>query len=216
MPKYKITRQPKHNLVGREFGELIVLNFSYFRHGAVWNCLCVCGNYHQVRSDVLLAGRSESCGCVTYEPVNKTHGKKGSRVYGIWCAMLQRCLNPNVANYENYGGRGIKVYPFWLKFENFYAYIGDPPSETHSLDRIDVNGNYEPGNVKWATPSEQQRNRRDNRRLTFKEQTKSLPDWADIVDIKVSTITGRLHRGWSVEDALTIRPSLSNRLTGAH
>jgi len=117
--------------------------------------------------------------------------------------MFQRCYNPNGTKYADYGGRGITVCDRWLKFENFYADMGDRP-EGMEIDRFpDNDGNYEPGNCRWATRPEQMRNTRANRMITFQGRTQCLTDWANEIGVGCSTICTRLARGWSLERALT-------------
>jgi hypothetical protein len=125
--------------------------------------------------------------------------------YPIYAAMKQRCYNTNCAEYENYGGRGIGVFQEWRdSFEAFIRDVGRRPSPEHSLDRYpDNDGNYEPGNVRWATIAEQQRNKRNNVMLTFNNETRCAADWADHLGMKRHTLDGRLKDGWSVERALT-------------
>jgi hypothetical protein len=97
----------------------------------------------------------------------KTHGKYGTRVYGIWNAMIQRCTNPSQPHYERYGGQGVKVCWQWRNFEGFYADMGEPPTDRHSIDRIDNSKGYEPGNCRWATPKEQRANQRPRPPVTW-------------------------------------------------
>lgn len=123
--------------------------------------------------------------------------------YSAWTNMKQRCRNPASPTWEHYGGRGIRVAPRWDSFWLFFHDVGRRPGSEWSLDRIDVNGDYEPENVRWASKSQQSRNRRNNNRLTFKGQTKCIQDWADELGISPSTIRGRLGSGWSIKDTLT-------------
>jgi len=124
-------------------------------------------------------------------------------LYVIWVGMIQRCTNQRSTTYRNYGGRGIRVCPEWLSsLEAFAQHMGPRPSPKHSIDRIDVNGHYEPGNVRWATPQEQQRNRRDNHLLTLGAETMTLAEWAVRLGIPESRIRMRLAEGWSVEKTL--------------
>ena len=116
--------------------------------------------------------------------------------------MIQRCTNPNHPQYKNYGARGITVHPDWLKFEPFISHIGWKPTSKHALDRKDVNGNYEPGNVRWLTQKEQTNNMRKNVLITHEGIIKTKSEWADDLGIKYSTLDLRLRRGWSVADAL--------------
>ena len=135
-----------------------------------WICQCDCGAVKSVRKEHLIRGNTKSCGCWNSEvvikrnKVNATHGMCKTKEFKAWESMIQRCTNPNLENYPNYGGREIPitVCERWLGpqgFINFYVDLGPAP-KGYSLDRKDVNGNYEPSNCKWATAKEQQRNRR--------------------------------------------------------
>jgi hypothetical protein len=135
----------------------------------LWCCRCDCGNERLVLGNNLRRGLSKSCGCLNIEKIKErrtTHGhSRGGRggrpssIYGRWKNMRQRCSNPNRRDYVNYGGRGIGFCERWDKFENYYADVGDPP-RGKSQDRINVNGNYEPNNFRWATAFEQAHNKR--------------------------------------------------------
>lgn len=137
------------------------------------------------------------------------HGKKHSRVYNIWCGIISRCLNPNDAAYPNYGGRGIGVCADWRDFIGFYAAMGDPP-EGASIDRIDNDRGYEPGNCRWATRKEQNRNRRNVHYLTVDGERRSMGEWAELTGLSVKTISFRLKLGWSDEAAVKT-PKVSDR-----
>ena len=128
------------------------------------------------------------------------HGMTSTRVHNIWLGILDRCKNDR-AGY--YGKRGIQVCDRWRSFDAFYADMGEPPSSQHSIDRIDVNGHYEPGNCRWATRIEQARNTRANTRLRFMGQELTIAEWSERTGIKPSTICVRLASGWSVERALS-------------
>lgn len=132
--------------------------------------------------------------------------------YRAWFKMKQRCLNPNYIAYRNYGGRGISVCEKWLLFINFYADMGDKPTSTHSLDRIDPNGNYEPSNCRWATFLEQQNNRRNTTFITYKDRTQSIRDWCRELGLKFGTTRGRYLLGWSPEEIFEI-PKLKSKWT---
>lgn len=135
---------------------------------------------------------------------NKTHGMDGTPVYKSWISAKSRCKNENDKDYKNYGGRGIKVCKRWKNsFEKFYKDMGDKPSAEHSLDRINVNGNYEPSNCKWSTIIEQNNNRRTNLFLTLNGVTLTKRNWSRKLNIPESTLFNRLKRGWSVEKSLT-------------
>jgi hypothetical protein len=153
------------DLSGKKYGRLIVLH----REGkdnqgnVMWKCRCDCGEINSVRGYALKNGSATSCGCLASELTKKrstTHGMTNTPEYNIWVGMIQRCTNSKNKDYKNYGGRGIIVHPDWLSFENFYNDIGKRPTDNHSIDRIDVNGNYGKDNCKWATLEEQATNKR--------------------------------------------------------
>lgn len=153
--------------IGTKFGRLSFEGLSHRCEKSkqwYWKCRCDCGNESVVMSGNVRAGRSNSCGCLQKElagSYNRSHGMSGKRIHVIWKNMRQRCLNPKNPRYIDYGGRGVKICESWLEsFESFYKDVGNPPSELHSLDRIDNDGNYEKSNVRWATNPEQSGNRR--------------------------------------------------------
>lgn len=172
-----------------------------------WICRCDCGTERSVRGANLRNGGTRSCGCATPEAIraaNKTHGLCGrSPEYKIWSSMRDRCLNPRARAYPSYGGRGITICPEWGDAGQFYADMGPRPSPAHSLDRIDNDGPYSPENCRWATPTDQQRNTRGNRLITFAGRTLPMSVWCEETGLKHSTLWERLRRGWSVERALT-------------
>ncbi len=130
--------------------------------------------------------------------------RRGTPEYNAWLSMKQRCFAKSSKYYSYYGGRGITVYPPWItSFPDFLACSGERPSSDHSLDRIDNNGNYEPRNIRWATRTQQQQNKRDNRNLQFSGVTKCLRQWARDTGIDPGTLRARLRKGWSPEQVLT-------------
>lgn len=132
-----------------------------------------------------------------------THGMFGTPTYNSWAHMLQRCGNPKNHKYPDYGGRGIKVCPEWVSFEGFYKSMGLKP-EGLSLERKDVNGNYEPSNCKWATASEQNRNKRNVPMIVYNGKAQCLRAWSEDTGIDYRKIHKRISKfGWSVERALT-------------
>lgn len=197
------------DLTGQRFGRLLVLGYAgAVKKKARWLCQCDCGQTKIINRSSLLSGGTQSCGCLHNELVSQqstTHGLS-HRVpeYGAWSGMLTRCTNPNVAAFSDYGERGIKVCERWRRFENFYADMGPKPAPEYSLDRIDVNGDYEPANCRWATPLEQANNARSNIPLTHDGKTMNLTEWARELGLKKITLYDRINKlGWSVERALT-------------
>lgn len=155
------------SLTGRRFGRLVVLDLHGREHGKVsWRCICDCGNLAYPSSWSLRSGVTRSCGCLHRDLQTKHgHAKSGgtgpSGEYNSWTGMIQRCTNPSAKGYRHYGGRGITICERWrTSFPNFLADMGLKPGRSYSIDRRDVNGNYEPGNCRWATVAEQARNQR--------------------------------------------------------
>lgn len=169
MPKFT-------DLSGRQFGAWNVVRLAERkRGGSVYECVCKCGTIRLVHRSNLVAGKTQSCGCEKAAKIAEkrtTHGhsrsinKPASKVYNCWSSMIDRCSNPRNSAYDRYGGRGIIVCERWKSFENFLADMGNPYA-WQSIDRINVNGNYEPDNCRWASDKQQARN---TRRTKFTEQ----------------------------------------------
>ncbi|SBV91819.1 hypothetical protein [uncultured Dysgonomonas sp.] len=201
-------------LVGVRFGRLVVLSKykdSKYSGSIRWTCQCDCGKEIQINTGNLIYNKTKSCGCLVLdfaENLNKSHGKSKTSIFNIWVSMRARCYNTNGRYYSDYGGRGINVCDRWLEsFENFYEDMGDRPSSKHSLDRIDVNGNYEPANCRWATKLEQANNTRNTVFLTHNGITKPISDWARSLGLNKQTIRSRIKQGETDMDKI-----LSTRL----
>lgn len=202
------------DLTGQKFYRLTVVEkVGSCRLGIKWKCVCDCGKSKVVISANLNSGNTRSCGCLNLENVrshnrNVTHGEslfgKTSTEYTTWVSMRVRCYDKKNPQYDNYGGRGIKVCHRWLKsFDNFLEDMGRKPSPQHSLDRYpNNNGNYEPGNVRWATPKEQANNKRTSRILVLDGVSKNLKTWAEEFGIKEQTLRYRINKGQSLESIL--------------
>jgi len=167
-------------------------------------CRCACGTEKRVRLGHLKSGAVVSCGCVgrrNSAAAKTTHGQSGTRTHNIWLGMTDRCRNDRTGRY---GRRGIEVCDRWSEFSAFLEDMGPAPSPNHSIDRIDVNGHYEPGNCRWATPTEQARNTTRNTLLSHEGERLTIAEWSERTGIKPATICVRLYKlGWSVEKTLT-------------
>lgn len=205
-------RRPLTDLVGTKVGRLDVLKALRYEGKSgrlVVLCRCECGTEKEILAQSLRSGLTFSCGCLNRDrefrkAVNarRTHGMTGTATYRVWRNMHTRCENPKVNGYEHYGERGISVCERWFKFENFLEDMGEKPDGL-SIDRIDVNGNYEPGNCRWATNAQQAVNRRDNRVIEYNGISQCLSEWANMIGVKPSTLHARLKAGVPIEIALT-------------
>lgn len=203
----------KH-IVGRKFGRLSVVSRDEKR-GKYWLCRCDCGTEKPVRQDHLLGNKTLSCGCLHSEQASKRAkkmhhaniktGLSKSSTYQIWCNMKQRCQNPNASAWKDYGGRGIQVCDRWRTFENFLLDMG-VRREGMTLDRYpDNDGNYEPGNCRWATRREQQNNRRVNRFITIGTTRMTVGQAAEKYGIPWKLLDARLKAGWPIERVILSR-----------
>ena len=198
------------DLTGQKFGRLTVVDRACndAKAQACWICKCECGEYSVVRGADLRSGNTKSCGCLNAEKLkagNVKHGMCYTPLNGVWRAMKRRCYYEKEIGYHRYGGRGITVCDEWKDdFQAFYDWsIANGYREGLSLDRIDVNGNYEPGNCRWATDKEQANNTRNNHLLTYNGETHTISEWAEIVGMKRDTLKKRIYYGWPIEKALT-------------
>jgi hypothetical protein len=217
----QVKRNPRRiNWTGKRVGRLIVLERAGKRTGQyptwMWKCLCDCGNETVTTSDSLRSGKTFSCGCRHRENVlsRATHNLSGSSEYRIWTQIKRRCDCPNFHSYASYGGRGITMCRRWRRsFKAFLTDVGNRPSQQHSIDRYpDNDGNYEPGNVRWATVKQQNRNRRSNNLVTIDGVTQTMIDWAEQCGLKWCTLRARINAGWNPEDAISLPLNTKYRL----
>ncbi len=216
--------RPPLQLAGQKFDMLTPLEIvGHYNRKMLWRCRCDCGQHVDVPASAIRSGSRTSCGCKKRLPrgprspefaermriASATHGMSGTPAWHSWQAMRSRCLNPTDKDYRNYGARGITVCDIWSDFSVFLRDMGERPAGT-TIDRIDVNGNYEPGNCRWATPAQQGRNTRVNVQVTFNGKTQCVAEWAEEVGLERKTLEYRIRIGWTPERALTT-PSLIKR-----
>lgn len=209
-----LNKMKRKDLTGIRFGKLNVIEYSHTgkdRH-PYYLCKCDCGNVKIIKAKYLKNGDTKSCGCsyiLSRKLTNFKHGEKYNRKcsteYGTYLAIKQRCYNKNNPGYKYYGGRGIVMCDEWRNsFNKFLSDVGRKPFPKASIDRIDNNGNYEPGNCRWATKTEQNNNTSSNRAYTFNNKTLNIGQWANLYNIPRETLSYRLNNGMSIGDALTI------------
>lgn len=168
----------------------------------IFNARCDCGNLIQKKYSEIKYGSYKSCGCQRWNGNRKTHGMTGEPEHKAWVKMRERCNNPREIGYARYGGRGIKVCSRWAEsFDNFFDDMGLKPSPKHSIDRIDNDKDYSPDNCRWATRTEQCRNRRSNVVLEYNGERKILREWSEQTGVSETLLRGRLRRGWSIKDS---------------
>lgn len=202
------------DLTGQKFGKLSVLSFDHRdteSRKRFWKCLCDCGNTIIVYQNHLKSGHTKSCGCLhSRQDTNLKHGccrrkVPKERIYRIWSGIKSRCLDKNCKAFSKYGGRGISICDEWLNFETFKKWAANNGYEDNlTIDRINVNGNYEPSNCRWATQKEQANNRRNSTYITFNGETHTLSEWETITGISQKVIYSRINKlHWTIEDSLT-------------
>ena len=196
------------DMIGQKFFHLTVIDYAGVTNRQHhWWCTCDCGRLEPIRisGTILRVKRKKSCGCANHEHHHQTHGSTGYFM-NIWRWMISRCYDPTNTHWDDYGGRGITVCQEWRDSIGAFAnYMGPRPSPQHSIDRYpNQNGNYEPGNVRWATPNEQAGNKRNNTLLTLNGKTQCLSAWAREIGMLRITLYRRVCvLGWSDERALT-------------
>ncbi len=196
------------DLSGKRFGKLSVARIVVERANIYqWECLCDCGKSILLKTKQLTGDNNKSCGCLKLEQLlsrSTKHGMARSKEYDTWISIKKRCLNPDNKDYKYYGERGITMCDRWQdSFQNFYEDMGDRPSKTHSIDRIDNNKGYYKENCKWSTKSEQCRNQRNNRIVIINGESVCLAEAAERYGIRTKTVYDRVKRGWDPMVALT-------------
>jgi hypothetical protein len=199
--------------VGQKFGQLTVTSVligkpdKRGRCPITAICKCDCGKTHTSLLCHIRSGKTVSCGC--YKAMNSSkrftkHGLSKSKEYRAWQSMKDRCHNPRNPRFRDYGGRGIRVCEKWRNdFSSFYKDVGHMPSAGYEADRKNNEGDYDPRNFRWATLKEQARNKRTSHNITYKNQTRTLAEWSEMMGISRSVLHYRLKKGWSVERVLT-------------
>lgn len=208
------------DIVGQKFGRLTVLKQSHKKqqikkNGNLGNfiyyyiCKCDCGNTCIVEKFHLKYGHTQSCGCLKKEKIKKVnlkHGLEKSRLYHIWQGIKKRCLNPKEHNYSQYGAIGIKICDEWKEnSKNFIDWaLANGYQDSLTIDRIDVNGNYEPSNCRWVNMKTQCRNRRNSIKISYQNEELLLIEWCEKLNLKYKKVYLRLKRyNWSIEKALS-------------
>jgi len=209
---------PLPSLLGQRFGRLTVIDGPFVinkkRH---WKSVCDCGQECTNQQTVLRRGEAISCGCFrreTTKALHEVHGRRRDPEYKVWVGLRDRCENPNASSFARYGGRGIKFCESWSSFENFFAHMGPRPSPKHSLDRINNDGDYEPGNCRWATQAQQCRNQSTNVRYETPFGRLTVAELAEhaACAVKASTLRYRLKKGWDALKAMQT-PLMKNQYT---
>ncbi len=204
--------------IGARFGDWVVIaHAGRYRKITLWKARCSCGIVRNLRAYRLVA-QSPPCKHRKPKPEKppnpRYHGRSKTPEYKAFRAMHRRCENPTNPGFKHYGQRGIKVCKRWDDFQMFWNDMGPRPSAQHSIERINNDGDYEPKNCKWATRSEQCRNRRTSRRelITWRGESHTLVEWVEITGMGKGTLQARLFRaGWTVENAFSIPVSVHNR-----
>ena len=199
-------------MIGKQYGNWTVLEYSHFKYYEYKNqnniiqrvkrhymkCECICGTTSTIEKGGLLSGKTKSCGCLK----RKANGKSDTRIYNIYCQMINRCYKKKNTHYKDYGGRGIKVCDEWLNdFEKFYEWsIKKGYKDELTIERKNNDLGYSPENCVWADRVTQANNRRNTLYLTYKGETKTIRQWSKIIKISPKTLDSRMRRGWTDEE----------------
>ena len=201
----------KKDITGQRFDRLVVLHYTETKTKAnkrMVLCRCDCGTEKEMIAANLSSGMSKSCGCLTGESARKRftkHGYRSHPMYHRWAAMIQRCYDPNSAEFKNYGGRGIKVCDRWREsFWNYAEDLGLPPFQNASIDRVVNDGDYCADNCRWVSKKDQTLNRRPTKMIEFRGETLCITDWEKKLGFGGKSLWRRLNAGMSVEDAFTM------------
>lgn len=196
------------DLTGRRFGRLTVV--SRAENGAAgssrWLCKCDCGGETIAFGHSLKGGRTQSCGCLRRERIVESttkHGDSHNRLYAIWQGMKRRCGNPAYIHYADYGGRGIRICDEWQNYQAFRDWsLSNGYADSLTIDRIDANGNYEPGNCRWVSRLVQAQNRRNTYTVEYKGATGNLKEMCRRFNVSYQTIKYRMKKGFSFAEAI--------------
>lgn len=219
--------KPKKNLIGEHFGKLYVVEYAgYNTHGAriqhKWLCKCECGNEKIVETRQLLSGHCKSCGCMSHAPITPAHKHylTDTSLYNVWKSMKGRCYVKTNSAYSHYGGRGIEVCDEWKNdFMMFYewaidnGYNPNGKSREYTLDRIDVNGNYEPGNCRFVNMTIQANNKTDTKRHLVNGEYLTLREASEKYNIPYKRLKGLHDRGIELQEALVYKPVIGKQFT---
>lgn len=206
------------DLTGKRVGMLTVVGHAERKNGRVaWKCKCDCGNETVVLTTSLATGRTKSCGCYQKKRVSETskkHGMFGTRLYRIWSNMIQRCENPNNDSFSLYGERGITVCDEWKDFTAFCGWaMSNGYANDLSIDRINNEKGYSPGNCKWSTPQEQTDNRRCTHHITHNGKCQTAKEWSKETGIPYATLLHRIRNKWPTEKILETESEVDDEQT---
>lgn len=207
----------RKDLTGERYGMLTVLSFAGMDGSkSLWLCKCDCGNTTVTTGNRMRTGITKSCGCLKHAQRGSHLAQDHARLHGVWTAMKRRCYNEKTPNHKNYGERGIAVCDEWQTFEGFYkwamssGYDESAPRMVCTLDRIDVNGNYESSNCRWVNAKTQANNTRFNKLVTIDGATMNYTEWEAYMGLYRGAVYQRIKRGWSERDAI-LTPATKSR-----
>lgn len=201
-------KKVRTDLTGKRFGMLTVLSYSHTKNNSAhWLCRCDCGNTKTVLAGNLVGARTKSCGCLRRKRIleyNESQWESNTRLYRIWKGMKNRCYNPNVPSYKNYGGCGIRVCDEWQQYKAFRDWaLNHGYSEDLTIERKDYDGMYEPSNCEWIPRPDQGKNTSRNRYIEYGGKTMTLADWSKTLGGGPNLVATRLQRGWTEEKAVS-------------